>query len=78
MDYQAIEQAAAAILNYVQQHPNSADTAEGIHAWWIDWEGRIESPLVTEQALEYLERQHLMERVSIGNRVLWRRPRQVE
>jgi hypothetical protein len=78
MDSQAIELAAAAILNYLQQHPNSADTAEGIHAWWIDWDGCIESPLVTERALEYLEDQHLMERVSIGNRVLWRKPRQFE
>lgn len=76
MDSQLIESVAAAILAYVERRPQSADTVQGIHAWWIDWHGRIESPEVTERALEYLEQQGQMERVSVGNRLLWRRPRQ--
>lgn len=77
MDSQTVV-VAAAILAYVQRRPESADTVEGIHNWWIDWHGRIESPQVTEQALEHLEKQQLMEKVSVGNRLLWRRPRQVD
>lgn len=77
MDSQLIEPVAAAILAYVQERPGSADTAEGIHTWWIDWHGCIESQQVTEQALEYLEKQCLMEKVSIGDRLLWRKPRQI-
>ncbi len=78
MDFQLVETVAAAILAYVRCRPQSADTVQGIHAWWIDWHGRIESPEVTEGALEHLERQGLMERVSIGNRLLWRQPRTID
>jgi len=78
MDSQIIESVAAAILAYVQEHSASADTVDGIHNWWIDWQGRIESPQVTERALELLEQQGLMEKVAVGNRLLWRRPRDTE
>lgn len=75
MDQQLIERVAASILAYLEQRPASADTLDGIHRWWIDWAGRMESPEATLEALQLLERQQLVESVAIGNKVLWRRPR---
>lgn len=78
MDQHIIDHAAAAIMAYLQRRPDSADTVEGIHQWWIDWQGQVEDPQVTLQALEQLEKDTQLERVRIGNRFLWRRPRSVE
>lgn len=78
MDFQLVDTVATAILAYVQCHPQSADTAHGIHLWWIDWHDCIERPEVTLAALEHLESQGLMEQISIGNRQLWRKPRAID
>lgn len=78
MDQQLIDQVATAILNYLRERPASADTIEGIHRWWIDWHGRMEDQTVTQEALQQLEKQQLLESVSIGNRLLWRQPRHID
>lgn len=70
-----IDTAAAAIWEYLKKYPESVDSVEGIHSWWIEWQDRVESLQITEQALELLEAQGMMEKVHVGNRLLWRRRR---
>lgn len=73
MDDALIAFAANAIREYLRQRPESADTLEGVHLWWIRWPEMQESPVVTETALERLEALGEVERVRIGGRMLWRR-----
>lgn len=68
--------AEAAIREFIAQRPDSADTLEGIHRWWIRWPDLPESPVITTIALERLEAAGMLERYLIGNSVLWRRARQ--
>jgi hypothetical protein len=75
MDEQLVVFAENAIRAYLALRPDSADTLEGIHRWWIRWPDLSESPVVTQIALERLEATDEIESVSIGNRILWRRPR---
>ena len=75
MDEQLVVFAENAIRVYLAERPDSADTVEGIHRWWILWPGLPESPVVTQIALERLETTGEMEPVDVGNQVLWRRPR---
>jgi hypothetical protein len=63
------------IAHYVDARPDSADTLEGIHQWWIQWPGNAESMAVTLAALEQLERDGLMQGVRVGNRAIWRKRR---
>lgn len=74
MDPQLLEFAANAIREYLTQRPESADTIEGIHRWWIHWPGLAESPVVTQIALERLAAAGEIESFNIGDRVVWRRP----
>jgi hypothetical protein len=62
-----------AIREYLRERPDSADTLEGIHRWWIRWPDRPESPALTEIALERLEAEGLVERFRVGHNVVWRR-----
>ena len=55
-------------------HPESADTVEGIHQWWIEWPGIAESISITSIALKQLEQTGQIERRSIGNQEIWRLP----
>ncbi len=75
MDEQLVTFAESAIRDYLALRPDSADTLEGIHRWWIRWPGLAESPVVTQIALERLEATGEVEAVSVGNRILWRRRR---
>lgn len=75
MDEQLVVFAENAIRRYLGERPESADTVEGIHLWWILWPGLPESPVVTQIALERLETSGEMESVNVGNQMLWRRPR---
>jgi hypothetical protein len=75
MDEQLVVFAENAIRAYLAERPGSADTIEGVHRWWIRWPDLAESPVVTQVALERLETTGEVEAVSVGNRVLWRRPR---
>jgi hypothetical protein len=71
-DADLVRFAANAILHYLQRHPGSADTAEGIHEWWIAWPDIPESILITCIALEQLEQEHKIEHSDVANRRIWR------
>ena len=75
MDERLVVFAENSIRAYLAGRPHSADTLDGIHLWWIHWPGLSESPVVTQIALERLETMGEVERVSLGNQILWRRPR---
>ncbi|GAA5784792.1 hypothetical protein GCM10007860_17180 [Chitiniphilus shinanonensis] len=61
-----------AIRDYLRTRPDSADTVEGIHEWWIRWPGEPEPLAVTREALERLQAAGEVERRLIGKRELWR------
>lgn len=73
MNDKQIEYAINAIQSFLAARPDSADTLEGIHNWWIDWGELPESIAITEQALYQLKERGLMRSVVIGNREIWRR-----
>jgi hypothetical protein len=77
MDEQLVAIAKAAIRDYLAERPDSADTLEGIHRWWILWPGLAESPVVTQVALEHLQTAGEMEAFTVGNSILWRRRRAI-
>ncbi|GGX38651.1 hypothetical protein [Undibacterium squillarum] len=72
MDEYLIDFAMGEIRRFLQARPDSADTLEGIHRWWIRWPDIAESPIVTAAALQRLEEQGFLEQKKIGSRVLWR------
>jgi hypothetical protein len=72
MDDKLILQTAAAIQTYLAAQPNSADTLEGIHAWWIPDHVDPDSIAVTEAALEYLAAAGIVERVPLRRKSIWR------
>lgn len=75
MDEQSIHFSMNAIIRHLRQHPQSADTLEGIHLWWVVWPDIQESILVTAEALRRLQEARLIEIRVIGERELWRLPR---
>lgn len=75
MDEQLVVFAENAIRVYLAQRPDSADTLEGVHRWWIRWPGLAESAVVTQIALERLVAAGEIESFNVGNQILWRRPR---
>jgi hypothetical protein len=75
MDEERINYVMNAIRDFIAQHPDSADTLEGIHSWWIRWPDFADSPFITATALQRLEEQGFLEQKNIGSRVLWRRKR---
>ena len=74
-EHNMIDYAISAIRNFLQERPDSADTLEGIHGWWIRWPELEESPMVTQTALERLQAKGEVELIKLGSRVLWRRRR---
>lgn len=75
MDEQSIQFAMQAIVLHLRQHPQSADTLEGVHLWWVHWPDIQESILVTAEALYRLRAAQQVESRTIGERELWRLPR---
>jgi hypothetical protein len=66
--------AAAAIRCYLSSRPQAKDSAEGIHQWWIAWDGGAPALIdVTAAALDHLEAEGVLERFQSGSRELWRR-----
>ncbi len=68
-----VEYAISAIRRFLNERPNSADTLEGIHRWWIRWPALEESSLITLQALEQLENLGEVHQLRLGTSILWRR-----
>ncbi|HEX8962757.1 MAG TPA: hypothetical protein VF801_07115 [Rhodocyclaceae bacterium] len=75
MDETLVTSIAVAILDYLRSHPRSADTLEGIQQCWLGSED--DNPAIVLLALERLEADGLVERLPIGNRLLWRKHRSV-
>lgn len=73
MDNKLISTAVDAITSYLTARPSAADTVEGIHYYWIQWDDDPEMIAVTEAALLHLEQTGLVERTRAGNRDIWRR-----
>ncbi len=73
MNNQTLNFALRAIQSRLTQSPNSADTVQGIHNYWIDWSEPVPPVLVTQQALEVLEKNALVEQILAGERVIWRK-----
>ena len=74
MDNKLISTAVEAIRAYLTARPSAADTVEGIHCYWIQWDDDPEMTAVTEAALLHLEKIGFVERTKAGNRDIWRRP----
>ena len=71
-----IQFAANAIQKYLAIKPDSADTSQAIHQWWIDWDGMPPYNIqITLSALDILVARGEMESVKIGSRLIWRRKR---
>lgn len=67
-----IEAICTAIMRYLGIRPQSADTVEGIHRWWIDWHDD-EAPIdLTDAALQLLLERGEMEQTHIAGRAIWR------
>lgn len=72
-EHNMIDYAISAIRRFLQERPDSADTLEGIHSWWIRWPELEESSMVTQTALERLQAGGEVEQIKLGSRVIWRR-----
>ncbi|MFB9992093.1 hypothetical protein ACFFLM_08990, partial [Deinococcus oregonensis] len=75
MDEDLIRFASNEIINHVNANPESADTVQGIHQWWIQWPNAAALPTVTRAALEQLELEGFLQRLVVGGREVWRRRR---
>lgn len=48
------------ILRYLEQHPNAADTLEGIVEWWVPKQAIYEEERVVQKALDEMVKQKLL------------------
>lgn len=72
MQEQEQEFARNAIRSYLQARPASADTAEGIHHFWIRWPDAQPPLSLVLAVLESMRDAGEMESVNIGGRTIWR------
>ncbi len=74
MQHEELLFARAAILAYLRERPHSADTLEGVHHFWIDWQAEPPSVQLTQAALEELQHAGEIQAFQVAGRVIWRRP----
>src|SRR5262249_52494108 len=68
-----VDEIAAEILAYLEQHPEAADTLEGVVQWWILQQRFLRGIQSTNRALEGLVAQGQLERVrSADGRTIYR------
>jgi hypothetical protein len=73
MDDEQILKTMLSIQRYLDTHPESADTLDGVHYSWI---GSLESKDVTQTALDLMLERGFVECLRYGRgTVLWRRAR---
>ena len=53
-DDTSVKQIADEILSYLKNHPNAADTVEGITKWWLLRQRFEVSIILVQRALDYL------------------------
>ena len=76
MDDELILATMLKIQRYLHSNPESADTLDGVHSYWIQ---SPELKAITQAALERLENTGIVERMAYGrDNVLWRRPRNAD
>jgi hypothetical protein len=63
---------ARALLNYLEQHPGSADTKEGITRWWVLEQHLVEQMELVEAALNDLQQRGLVECSNMAGRIIYR------
>ncbi|WP_428243230.1 hypothetical protein [Gynuella sp.] len=74
LDAQPYQSAADAILRYLAQRPEAAETVEGVAKWWLARQRYDDSVRLVQQALDYLEKQGEVEKMSITDgQVLYRK-----
>ena len=65
------------IQDYLEDHPNAADTLEGITKWWLSRKRIEEAAVVISEALAILERQgRVTKTVSVDGKEIYSRSRQ--
>jgi Fe2+ or Zn2+ uptake regulation protein len=63
---------AAEIERYLARHPNAADSADGIHRWWLPPRFGEQSLEAVEAALDLLVERGLMSKTVLeGGRVIY-------
>ena len=62
-----IEDAAATIMRYLEKHPESADTVEGVADWWLARQRVADTLDLVNQALEQLAEEGLVRKQEISN-----------
>ena len=58
---------AVKILRYLAEHPNAADTSDGILEWWLFKQSIFDEERVVEQALDSLVEQKLIFKVEAAD-----------
>jgi hypothetical protein len=59
---------ALKILRYLSEHPNAADTADGVLEWWLLKQSIFDEERVVEKALAGLVEQKLIFKVEAADR----------
>jgi Fe2+ or Zn2+ uptake regulation protein len=60
-EYNGLSDIQSEVLAYLKEHPNAADTAEGIRQWWLLQRMAKHSQEKVQKALEQLKDAHLLE-----------------
>ena len=63
---------AESILEYLKQHPASADTKEGIARWWVMEQHLQEQVLLVEAELDDLVDKGLIDQSVLAGRTIYR------
>ena len=66
-DYSTLSDIQSEVLGYLAEHPNAADTAEGIRQWWLFQRMAKYSQDKVQKALDQLKDAHLIEVRMLGN-----------
>lgn len=61
------------ILRYLRRHPQASDTPTGICTWWLPAEGIYRTEVQVKAVLEGLVADAVLERIALGDAVLYRR-----
>ena len=78
-DEGGVRAVAEEIARYLQQHPEAADSVEGIRRWWIARQRFEESLAAMQKALDYLEQQGVVAKKTFGDqRVYYLKDRKEE
>ncbi|KXU84627.1 hypothetical protein CR51_41500 [Caballeronia megalochromosomata] len=64
-DERALQATKQRVTDYLRQHPAAADSADGIHRWWL--QGGEVAPQIVEQALRELVEQGVVARTVLSD-----------